>query len=54
VDRTPCGWAFKTAAHTLLESVPVDARCCERCGNELDWRDVHTLLAYIGTGYDSE
>jgi hypothetical protein len=54
VDRTPCGWSFKTSAHTMLECVPVGASCCERCGNELDWRDVHTLLAYLGSGYDSE
>ena len=52
--RTPCGWEYNSAVHTLLESVPQSAKCCERCGNAQVWSDVHAIMSSMDSGYDSE
>jgi hypothetical protein len=52
--RTPCGWRYLDSDHTLIDEIPSEAKCCERCGNERTWASAHALYSQISCGYESE
>jgi hypothetical protein len=50
LGKTPCGWRYVEAEHTLLASIPTAAKCCERCGSPTVWGSVHAVMSQLLAG----